>query len=91
MLVYFMETWSILRSSVIFYVWTFGIVRGNLVCFPRFWYFVPRKIWQPWSVKRSKPCTQNPSIAAGQKLQTFFFGGGGAQKKFFQVIENLDF
>jgi hypothetical protein len=28
-------------------VWTFGIVRGNLVYFSPFWYFVPRKIWQP--------------------------------------------
>jgi hypothetical protein len=27
---------------------TFGIVRGNLVYFFPFWYFVPRKIWQPW-------------------------------------------
>jgi hypothetical protein len=41
MMVYFMNTWSIL--------WTLGIVRGNLVYtyFP-FWYFVPRKILQPW-------------------------------------------
>jgi hypothetical protein len=29
-------------------LWTFGIVRGNLVYFSPFWYFVPRKIWQPW-------------------------------------------
>jgi hypothetical protein len=28
-------------------LWTFGIVRGNLVYFVPFWYFVPRKIWQP--------------------------------------------
>jgi hypothetical protein len=27
---------------------TVGIVRGNLVIFFPFWYFVPRKIWQPW-------------------------------------------
>jgi hypothetical protein len=27
--------------------WTFSIVRGNLVYFFPFWYFVPRKIWQP--------------------------------------------
>jgi hypothetical protein len=30
-------------------LWTLGIVRGNLVYFPPFWYFAPRKIWQPWS------------------------------------------
>jgi hypothetical protein len=29
-------------------LWTFGIVRGNLVYFSPFWYFAPRKIWQPW-------------------------------------------
>jgi hypothetical protein len=28
-------------------LWTFGIVRGNLVYFSPFRYFVPRKIWQP--------------------------------------------
>jgi hypothetical protein len=44
MMVYFMDTWSVLRCYML---WTFGIVRGNLVyCFP-FWYFAPRKIWQP--------------------------------------------
>jgi hypothetical protein len=30
-------------------VWTFGIICGNLVHFPPFWYIVPRKIWQPCS------------------------------------------
>jgi hypothetical protein len=25
----------------------FGIFCGHLVKFPPFWYFVPRKIWQP--------------------------------------------
>jgi hypothetical protein len=28
-------------------LWSFGIVRGNLVYFFPFWYFVRRKIWQP--------------------------------------------
>jgi hypothetical protein len=28
-------------------LWTFGTVRGNLVYFFPFWYFGPRKIWQP--------------------------------------------
>jgi hypothetical protein len=27
----------------------FGIFCGNLVYFSPLWYFVPRKIWQPWS------------------------------------------
>jgi hypothetical protein len=29
-------------------LWTFGIIHGNLVYFSPFWYFVQRKIWQPW-------------------------------------------
>jgi hypothetical protein len=29
-------------------LWTFGIVVVIWYIFP-FWYFVPRKIWQPWS------------------------------------------
>jgi hypothetical protein len=37
--VYFMDIWSILRQ--------FGIVYGHLVYFFPFWYFLPRKIWQP--------------------------------------------
>jgi hypothetical protein len=28
-------------------LWPFGIFCGHLVYFPPFWYFVPRKIWQP--------------------------------------------
>jgi hypothetical protein len=40
-LVYFMTVWFILRPLEIFY--------GHLVYFCPFWYFVPRKIWQPWS------------------------------------------
>jgi hypothetical protein len=32
----------------LFYIlWTFSIVRDNLAYFSPFWYFVPRKIWQP--------------------------------------------
>jgi hypothetical protein len=47
MLVCFMGTWSILRSFVVFYGHLFGTARGNLAYFFPFWYFVPRKIWQP--------------------------------------------
>jgi hypothetical protein len=28
-------------------LWPFGIFCGNLVYFTPFWYFGPRKIWQP--------------------------------------------
>jgi hypothetical protein len=47
MLVYFMDTWSISRSFVIFYGYLVYIVRGNLGYFFPFWYFVGRKIWHP--------------------------------------------
>jgi hypothetical protein len=46
MLIYFMAVWNILQ--------TFGIFYDHLVhfvsiwyIFSRFWYHVPRKIWQP--------------------------------------------
>jgi hypothetical protein len=48
MLVY-MYNGGLVHFTVFCYIsWTFGIVRGNLVYFSTFWYFVPRKIWQPW-------------------------------------------
>jgi hypothetical protein len=28
-------------------LWPFGIFCGRVVYFSKFWYFVPRKIWQP--------------------------------------------
>jgi hypothetical protein len=45
-LVYFMTIWSILRPLEIFC--------GNLVYFSPFWYFGPRKIWQPWDTGNKK-------------------------------------
>jgi hypothetical protein len=49
MLVYFMDTsCAILWAFVTYILWTFGTVRDILVYFFPFWYFVPRKIWQPW-------------------------------------------
>jgi hypothetical protein len=46
-MLYFKDTWSILRSFVIGILWTFGTVRGNLVYFFSFWYFVPKKSGNP--------------------------------------------
>jgi hypothetical protein len=43
-LVYFTIFWPF---GLFYYFWPFGIYCGNLVYFPPFWYFVPRKIWQP--------------------------------------------
>jgi hypothetical protein len=53
MLVYFMDTWSILLPFVIFYGHLVKFVVIWYKLFP-FWYFVPRKIWQPCSNVRAK-------------------------------------
>jgi hypothetical protein len=37
-------------------LWQFGIFCGNLVYFSPFWYFGPRKIWQPWRPLRPTAC-----------------------------------
>jgi hypothetical protein len=34
-------------------LWPFGIFCGHLVYFGQFWYFVPRKIWQPLKEERN--------------------------------------
>jgi hypothetical protein len=47
-------------------LWPFGIFCGHSVYLSPFWYFVPRKIWQPWSERgaginffRTGLCSQN--------------------------------
>jgi hypothetical protein len=40
-------------------LWTFGKVCGNLVYFFPFWYFVPRKIWQPCFTHAKLPAFWN--------------------------------
>jgi hypothetical protein len=30
-------------------LWPYGAFYGHLVYYLPFWYFVPRKIWQPWA------------------------------------------
>jgi hypothetical protein len=48
---YSMDTCSILQFFC-YILSTFGVVRGNLVYFSPFWYFVRRKIWQPRKADR---------------------------------------
>jgi hypothetical protein len=36
-------------------LWTFGIVRGNLVYFSRFGILYQIKIWQPWILSKKFP------------------------------------
>jgi hypothetical protein len=45
-------------------LWLFGTFCVHLVHFFRFWYHVPRKIWQPWlrllqTVPNSARCSHN--------------------------------
>jgi hypothetical protein len=50
-----MENLGIFNDHVVYFtaigniLGPFGIFCGNLVYFSPLWYFVPRKIWQPWS------------------------------------------
>jgi hypothetical protein len=79
MLVYFMDTWSIVRSFVIPISLTFGIVHCNLVyCFP-FWYFVPRKIWQPCRRKflRERFLVESSSRSTDFQVQLLLGGNPG--------------
>jgi hypothetical protein len=69
MLLYCMETWSILRSFVIFYGHLPSVVRGILVYLFPFWYFVPRKIWQPWKRQSFLGWGQGDQITLRQKRQ----------------------
>jgi hypothetical protein len=61
--------WTLGPFTVFCYnLWTFSIVRGNLVYFSPFWYFVAKKIWQPWvagaeTLVRSRPAFENVSSA----------------------------
>jgi hypothetical protein len=61
---------------------TFGIVRGNLVYFPPFWYFVPRKIWQPCSSGSQR----NNSSNQRNEFQTARFITGPIQ--WVQLVKN---
>jgi hypothetical protein len=47
MLVYFMDTCSILWSFVMYMLWTFDILRGNLVYFSRFGILYQEKSGNP--------------------------------------------
>jgi hypothetical protein len=77
-LVYFMTIWSIFGPLEIFYG-HFGIFCGHLVYCPPFWYFVPRKIWQPWSrvtlpqsFRGNLPTQSSQGVAENDSFSTLF-------------------
>jgi hypothetical protein len=62
MMVYFMDTWSILRSFC-YILCTFGTVRGNLVYFPRFGILYREKSGSPdRCIISSRQCLLNLHI-----------------------------
>jgi hypothetical protein len=56
-------------------IWYMYVVRGNLVDFYPFWYFVPRKIWQLWTspkrVKANGTTASEPFELTASMLMTF--------------------
>jgi hypothetical protein len=42
-----MVIWNIVHPSIWYILWPFCKFCGNLVHFQTYWYFLPRKIWQP--------------------------------------------
>jgi hypothetical protein len=53
MWLHFRIFWNIFRSFGMPNLWPFDKVCGHLVYLSRFGMFVPRKIWQPWLVRKS--------------------------------------
>jgi hypothetical protein len=72
MMVYFMDTW-VHFTVFCFILWTFGIVRRNLAYISPFWYFVPRKIWQPWFHARNRKDIYEPCMHMCEvKINTYY-------------------
>jgi hypothetical protein len=56
-------------------LWPFGIFCGYFVYFFTFWYFVPRKIWQPWFRKKSLAQKKEDSLKSGFPWLKLMDGG----------------
>jgi hypothetical protein len=70
------KCWFMLWPSGLFYRHLgYFMIIWNMLCsfgrFFRFWYHVPRKIWQPWPVLRE--WTQSFGIGVGSNWNCFFF------------------
>jgi hypothetical protein len=61
-------------------LWTFDIVRGNLVTFSRFWYFAPRKIWQPCRGLMRRVTQLQLIYHIQYSLQTAYICRGGLER-----------
>jgi hypothetical protein len=54
--------WSDLQRKILVYFMAICFFCGNLVHFYPFWYIVPRKIWQPWSVENFPRSERHPRV-----------------------------
>jgi hypothetical protein len=84
MLKYFRAIWNIF-TDIWDILWPFGTFCVHLVHFSRFWYYVPRKIWQPcfppsrcrrrkwtWTFASNLGYTCLDSLNAFERVQPFF-------------------
>jgi hypothetical protein len=75
-------------------LWPFGIFRGRLVYFSPFWYFVPRKIWQPWRLGRDFAATEKSEVIVSCKemsvipRQTRWWTGNEYLKKYICALHS---
>jgi hypothetical protein len=53
-----------------------------LVYFPPFWYFVPRKIWQPWLTIVVQPC---PTVVIFSGITFALFSSSPNHSKLIKV------
>jgi hypothetical protein len=63
-------------------LWTFGIIRGNLVYFFPFWYFVPRKIWQPCVPPTLGTIEKKPKLMTKKLLMGFLVSATNSMARF---------
>jgi hypothetical protein len=52
-------------------LWIFGIFCDNLAYFSPFWYFGPRKIWQPWPSSRPAQLAPRRNVGTNSRLNFF--------------------
>jgi hypothetical protein len=57
----------------------FGIVCGDLVYFPPFWYVLPRKIWQPWPTSVSVKQGRLNALFSMTRVRSFVMKNGSLQ------------
>jgi hypothetical protein len=67
---YILWTFGLFYGRQIYFI-DIGIFCGNLVHFSKFWYIVPRKIWQPW-LWEALANTRNGKLWPNRCLNVFY-------------------